>query len=258
MRGTIVEKVSGSHVTILLVDGQTRRVEMADVSYAGPVGEMPARDTPKRDPPPPPPKSAPRLPVHEPSSGVRFWSNDDRTRGVFARSGTVGILDASGSRKGTAEIWSRLCATPCSVSLPSGRYELAIEGEDGKLADLGAVPIRSEGKYLVSYVDRSLYRGLGWVLIPTAVVTGLAMVSGGTGKECVDRDLLGTCTREEPTKSALVPIGWTVLVGGTLAGIVLVTRKDYATIEEVRQSRFGVRETTIRVGAGGLSASGTF
>jgi hypothetical protein len=41
LRGTIIEKVAGQYVSIQLVDGQTRRVPMSEVRYAGIANQAP-------------------------------------------------------------------------------------------------------------------------------------------------------------------------------------------------------------------------
>jgi hypothetical protein len=42
MRGTIIERVPNGSVEIMLPNGQSRKIDMKDVEYAGPVSETPA------------------------------------------------------------------------------------------------------------------------------------------------------------------------------------------------------------------------
>jgi hypothetical protein len=86
LRGTIVEKVPNDHVEILLPNGQSRTVPMADVDYAGPT----AGDTGAAPQAPAPPPPAP-LPAQQ--------SDDEETPRA-----TSGSLPATTIGAGTARL----------------------------------------------------------------------------------------------------------------------------------------------------------
>ena len=134
-RGTIAEMVPGQHVVILLVTGDSRRFEMADVAYAGPANRDPAgqasEEANSRQAPAqradsegsPSAQSQPVATVHAEPVRLQFVANvPEVTFHLFTGSATAMAAGARIEARG----YNALCTAPCEASLPHGTHTLAL------------------------------------------------------------------------------------------------------------------------------------
>jgi hypothetical protein len=155
-RGTIAELVNGGSLTIVLVTGETRKLDAADVSYAGPADREPrvATATPEPTPTPPAAESSPELPR------VRFSSPIQGT-GFFQR--------ADGR-------YTRICVAPCVKNMPAGTYDIGVKRPlDEEVVGIGDVLVEQPVSISAVVHDRHGVRKAGaLVLTVSAMVLGFS------------------------------------------------------------------------------------
>ncbi len=202
MRGTISEHVPGSHVTIVLPTGEVRRVEAAEVQWAGPAAEAPpdgmsvvaeppsyGGDTATTSPPlvpgvyPAPLGMAPGMPVAAPPGTpvatsavpVHFESDRESVR-VDLRVGTTQQLVVGGNRYGVYSsiverpVFQQLCMAPCTQEITTGRFQIGVALGDNARAYLIPQPIdlRSPTRVQIHWGDRYAIRVIAsivWALV---------------------------------------------------------------------------------------------
>lgn len=155
-RGTIAELVKGGSLTIVLITGETRKLDTADVSYAGPADREPRVSAETPEPPPKPPAAATLPPLPR----VKFSSPVVGT-GFFQR--------ISGS-------YQRICVAPCVKDLPAGTYDIGIKRPlDEYVLGMRAVLIDQPVSVSAVVHDRSgVRRAGGVVLTASALVLGFS------------------------------------------------------------------------------------
>jgi hypothetical protein len=139
LRGRISEWVPGVSVKLLLVDGTTRTLAMAEVAHAGPanVGSGPAEPVAAGDAPAPAaPPTAPAPPsTTAPPTRLRVTFRANVRELTFyeqSSSGATPVLVMSPNYTGFGVGFPlntrqhRLCEAPCELELPPGRYELSV------------------------------------------------------------------------------------------------------------------------------------
>ena len=144
VRGTIGELSTSSHVTIVMLTGEVRRIPISEVLYAGPIANMPPEI---RQPAPgaaAPFGASPALaPGYGPLSngaGIRpvplrlTAEQPDVTYHVRGRIGPYGSDFARG--------YTRLCTAPCELSLPAGPYAFALSSGEHKPIDTSSLTLQ--------------------------------------------------------------------------------------------------------------------
>jgi hypothetical protein len=171
LRGVIVEDDPDSHVTIMLPDGTLRRVERAEIVYAG-VVEAPA---------PTPPTPAPPI--------SSFESDDEDLR----------LFEVN--RDGPP---SELCALPCSLPVPPGSRRFAIaRGESQPVTVRERFDVTGAAHFRVDWIDHSALRISGGIILAVGGLLGLsiAIVGLATKSPCAFADCLSMIS-ETPSCSA--------------------------------------------------------
>ncbi len=218
LRGTIAETVAGEYVVMVLLTGETRRIDYSTVRYAGPVADRPAMESAKSssDTVPSSPSTGARLRLLSGDSGqsLTFYKKTGEAVGVAHGVGGSAYMQATSFRK--------LCVAPCEITVPVGREVLALSigtnppvAVEDRLFDLkGDMTLR--GHYQDDWVVRKVGFGL--------IVVG-SLLSGG---------LLWDATSNAGNGTAGVRnIGWGFAIGSILGGLWLGGDSDNADIEVV-------------------------
>lgn len=169
VRGTIIEKVPGSHVDITLTTGENRRFDMRRVQYAGPAGSGSGAAAG--------PGGA-GAQVHGPQVRVRLHGNEagltfqKRTGTSYAIAyGYGGAAVAMGAR------FDELCTAPCEVSLPAGAHTLALSRPGEVAVAAPPVTVSRDATLYGTYHDNSGVRAIGWVLLIGGLVGGTVLTT---------------------------------------------------------------------------------
>jgi hypothetical protein len=221
LRGTIAELVKGSPVTIVLITGETRKVEAEAIAYAGPVAGEPAVHEAEQWPPPinaaPPPEPAPSAavapptpaPASAPPSGqaielapVRFVSN---------RRGTELFVGRVGSRA------QKICTAPCTHDFQPDIYRIAVRFPDQDRARaLREVTLDRPTTVSIDYRSREGLRDVG------VLVAGVSLALSGLS-------FFYIAAVEDPQR----PVANTGLfsgLGGIITGLILFSVDDHVAL----------------------------
>jgi hypothetical protein len=218
VRGTIVELEPGVHVTVLLPNGELRRIPAAEV--------LEPSDDASRGPSAPPPdagvradrESAPEERVGARAGDPPLREGAARVRLRAERSEGLTFYGALGD-----EPLRALCETPCSPTLPVGNYRLA-------LARPGSPQVAVPGRYGLEdgdvlegrYHARGGTRAAGWVVLGVSLAAGLGVALAPLFADARTRDGLWL--------PAIV--GGVVLGGlGALVGALLTGAEDEARVD---------------------------
>jgi hypothetical protein len=192
-RGTIPELVPGGPVTIVLMTGESRTLEAAEVAYAGPASQEPATA------PAPPTKtdndsddesddnSADDEPERVPR--VRFMSSVEHVQFFYH------VKDG----------YRRLCEAPCSRELPVGIYRFAARHQAGEPLTVASEAM-VDGPTSV-FAEKDLHRGRR--------TTGGVLATVGGIVACVSVSYLLLTKEESGSELMILPA-----VGGTVAFLV--------------------------------------
>lgn len=186
-RGTIAELVQGGTVTIVLITGETRKLEAKEIAYAGPANQEPAPSSA------PTAKEAEADPSEEASSDdesetsqtpkVRFRANIDKAQFLYRVPGG----------------YKPICVAPCLHEFSEGVYRFAVRrGPQDELR--GARDVMVDGPTVVSAEVRSrdtLRRVGGGVATLGAIIIGSFVTYG--------------IVADDPNKG--------LAIGGALAGV---------------------------------------
>jgi hypothetical protein len=188
LRGTIVESLPQQYVVIALPTGETRRIEWANVRYAGPAASAPeaASSAPLSARPPPEPSGV-QVRFRSLREGVGFHRVTGTATGTGVGASSRGALLISVR----AHSFERLCTAPCELTLEPGEYELALSLPTGSEVVASLVDVRRDGTVTGEYIDRSGLRTAGWATIVLGAVGGLGVMFTplaliATGDENVD------------------------------------------------------------------------
>jgi hypothetical protein len=225
LRGTISELVPNEYVIIDTTSGKQRRIDMAEVKYAGPAKDAPSAEAPaKSDAPSPPPAPAPAPTPQAPeeSSEVDVQFNGDPGVRFHIRTGQAVLMNT----RLAADSFSEVCTVPCSTKLQRQSYTFGLSDGDGR-------PVLAENAV---QVDRPLalngkfqsYAGLrvaGWIVVIGGALAGTALIMSSSN----DCDALDdTC---EPIDSGMLWGGVAVGLGGAVIGVVMAMKKDESDVQ---------------------------
>ncbi len=231
LRGTISEMDPQGNVVIELSSGEKRSIAMSEVQYAGPAAAAaapaaPAAPAPAASAPYSPPPAGPQGP-HQGSYGgtqplVTVHGVEARLQlrgdGVtFHRNAGSGTGTGYANGRAVAvqtTVYSSMCTAPCEVSMPRGKYTLALSS-DGVPVEAEPVSIDGDGTLQGKYSSKAGLRVAGWVVVVGGMAGGFAIAFTG-GDEDLDttRLLLGTG----------------VAVTAVLVGLILANTPDDAEI----------------------------
>lgn len=250
LRGTIEELDPKGKVTLILPSGERRTLDMTDVEYAGPAARAPG------GPPEPPPaaRAAPvgGITVSTQAADVVLKADDpDITYHVRSTEGVVTTSHGSGVVLG----YSRLCTAPCSAQLPVGSYTLGLSRGDRGVVEADPVTIRGPSTLEATYRSRQGTRTGGWfVVLGGGVIGALLIATSSTSRSaCVS----GFCTEVSEIDTTKLLLGFTTIAAATAIGVVMITRRDIATIS-VSPGIAGVAREGRVAGLEGLTLRATF
>jgi hypothetical protein len=239
-RGTISELVTNDHVDIVLASGQTRRIPMKDVQYAGPANAAtPAAAPPAPPPPPPPPPGAggamPLVTVNGPRAELRLESPDPNTTFHIK----TGQADVEGggmtwggrafSYSAQANAYTIICTAPCTAGLPVGTHELGLS-QGGRIAQSDEpTTITGPGTLQGTYVSKAGTRVVGWIVVLGSVVGGTLLMLDSIKRTNVC-DATGFCYEDSTIDGTEFGVGVGVALVGGIVGAVLAAQKDKAEI----------------------------
>ncbi|MGC4066714.1 MAG: hypothetical protein QM784_19175 [Polyangiaceae bacterium] len=262
MRGTIIERVPNGSVEIMLPNGQSRKIDMKDVEYAGPVSETPAAKAQAEA------KAAGEGDANakEGGEGAKEGAKDDDDAGripvrlttttpkttILVEAASASYLSAAGTRVGFSA-YAPVCEAPCDRAVIPGTYKLALARDEEELLQastpvtIADKPVEVEGKI----TSRAGIRTLGWVVGLGGAVAGTYLfidsLEGTTKKECSIPGDSNSCTESTEMNLTEMLIGTGLFVVGVSVGGALVATKDKAT--------FTVRPLSLPANGGGARAS---
>ncbi len=165
-RGTIIEVVPDDHVLLLLPDGETRRFDMAEVVYSGPIAAQgTASPTPAAGPTSEPTGPAPA------STPVAGAAADDTVRLTLeaSRSG-ISFYAAARVPNGSGHLsFQRLCEAPCQFNIAPGSYRMALSiAGESPVPTPRALHLTRDFTLEGTYHSRRGIRIGGWILFGLA------------------------------------------------------------------------------------------
>jgi hypothetical protein len=196
-RGTIAELIKDGPVTIVLLTGETRKLEAADIAFAGPAGAepAPASAAPAAAPAPPPsvePPTTARSPDAHAPVRVRFTANR---------------ADADVFTGVAATKFKKVCRAPCAHDFAPALYTLGVRfgaGEDGegKVKPMGPIMFDQPTTVAFEYRSRRGLRGAGSLVL----TLGAIMLGGALSYVALSKDPDAT-------------VGWALVPTGAAAAI---------------------------------------
>lgn len=222
IRGTIVEHDPSSHIDIIVVGGERRRIEAARVAWAGPAAEMPS------------PPAAGAVATAAPTLGtvpVHFEADREDVR-VYALAGHDRELQISGTPSGwitsrvvSHRIWDPLCSAPCTMQMVPNVYVLGVGSGDS--TDIHRMsPVLDAARPLhvaIRWQDRSTFRIIGALV--WSIVGGLGTIGAVTGLA----GCIGGCWdgAQELAITSAIAVG-----ASTITGLVMVFLGDSIELEQ--------------------------
>lgn len=262
-RGTIIEMVSNDYVVIVTLTGESKRLALSDVSYAGPATKDPlvlgaptdaepdeeagqvedAEDEEGGD------DDGPRITVRLRKSRLKLESNPMGYSFLSREWQALSSLEGSVTRVET-QGFVELCSTPCELRLSPGKHRFALSKPDGRPVVAPSVTIPPGASRLVgTYHDNSGARAIGIALTVLAPLAGTVMVAASGGDEHgPDEGLL---------YGGLVTAGVGVGLG---VGLILVRDTAEIKVERSASSSHQQRDQTTKSAerAPGVTWSGVF
>src|SRR6266508_3122062 len=234
LRGTIIELVPKQHVRIMLPDGETRRVPMDRVSYAGPAAGRPSQAPASA----PPPANRPLVSVRSPEAQLHLTAAEPNVT-FYLRTGQAPFraVGYSFGRHGgptvvggISVLYEPICTAPCDATMASGTYRLALSKDAGVpiAADEAVVLKAGTNELRGTYTSYQGTRTAGWIVLLGSVVAGTAVILTKLGAETQQRCIY-TC-REETTTYTHWAIGGGIMLVGGIVGAVLALKSDEAEI----------------------------
>lgn len=158
VRGTLVERVPGSHLVIQTATGDLRRIEEADVVTARPI------------PGGPPPAAA--------SPGVRLRLSSDQRLGFHLVTGSASATawGPGGVARARGYDFRPLCRAPCETTLPPGNHQLALARGDDTPIPAPSLDITGPATLHGEYTDNTAIRVAGWTTLVVGVAAGLSLM----------------------------------------------------------------------------------
>jgi len=234
VRGTINELIPGEFVEIRLSSGETRRIPMAQVRYAGAKEDEP-RTRPRSESrlphrPAPRPEGDPKVKVELlAEDDVRFHVLYGQSVGEFSGTSVFGSTGVRVSGTVQSDSYRELCAAPCKTTIEPGWHTFALSVPPGKPIKVEDPLEVHDGSVLAGqYVSYSALRTAGWITIVTSGIVGAAVMLT-SGNDCdVDARDCG------PIDLTQVLGGAGIAGAGALVGILMIGKRDEATIESAR------------------------
>jgi hypothetical protein len=247
LRGTISEYVPGSHVTIVTVTGDTKRINASEVTFAGPAEKAPGAGRGgggghghggHRGPS--------GMTVNAPEAPVQLRSEQDGVTFLVRTGESTGSAVTTGfgmgfGYRGSAMMpstaftsvhgrsYGRVCTAPCEATVPAGSYSMALTKGNGSPIEVEDM-VRVDGPSTLqgTYTSYSALRTAGSVLGIVSVVGGIILAV--TSFDRVEKCQENICEEDiEIDKTRLIASG-VVLLGGGIAGSIMANKSDEASI----------------------------
>lgn len=243
LRGTIAELVPGGTVTIVTMTGETKKIPMAEVQYAGPAAGMPGAAPPAT----PAPASGPRpliqvngrdapLYLRSSQSEVTFYMRTSTSEGSSVSTGAMVGSRGFGAVGGGTSVFSgrtyaRICTAPCEATVPAGQYTLALsKGTGNPVEDEQLVRVDGPATLAGKYTSYAGLRAAGFVITLASVVTGFYLIFTSFGKEECDA-ATNVCDRKVDQSRLFTGLG--VTIGGAIIGGIMGSKGDDAEIRVI-------------------------
>ncbi|HEU4412679.1 MAG TPA: hypothetical protein VFS43_45970 [Polyangiaceae bacterium] len=243
VRGTISEYVPGSHVTIVTVAGDTKRIGAGELTYAGPAANAPGapRGGGGQRGPAGMTVNAPEAPVQirADEGDVTFHVRTGESTGSAVTTG-FGMGYGFGYGRGAmmpstaftsvhGRSYGRICTAPCEASVPAGTYPMALSKGNGSPIE-AEEPVQVTGPSTLqgTYTSYAALRTTGTVISIASVLGGAFLVF--TSFDRVEKCEAGVCQQEIDVDSTKLVVGGVVLIGGAIAGGIMASKSDEATI----------------------------
>jgi hypothetical protein len=248
LRGTISELVPNDYVVIALAGGESRRLAMTEVRFAGRAEDAPRDSKPPPEQPAPAQEVRPAVVLHAQEARLRFESDDpDVTFHRQTGSAQAVAIGRGGIARAESVAYDEICTAPCEATMAAGSYSFALSRgtgaavpvEDRVVASPGATTLRG------TYTSYTGVRVAGWITLVGGAIGGTALVAtsfSGDG---------------EGRKGQMIA-GFVVMGVGMTVGWVLTLKSDEAAIDVagsgpgVAPARTGSKRTP------GLSVAGVF
>lgn len=162
-RGTLAEHVPGSHATLLLITGEVRRFEEADIAYAGSLASEPGPTQDDVEERPAEPEAPAEPDVGPGELRLRIRSTPGRCE--------VSLIDSE------REVDTRpSCTAPCTLGVLPGRYRFRARDVGGDSSVFLDYDLRLDAPLdlEVRYMDRSGGRIAGTILLVLGLVGATA------------------------------------------------------------------------------------
>jgi len=241
LRGTIAELVPGGTVTIVTMTGETKKLPMTEVQYAGPAAGMPGAA------PPPTPASGPRpliqvngrdapLYLRSSQSDVTFYMRTSTSEGSSVSTGAMVGSRGFGAVGGGTSVFSgrtyaRICTAPCEATVPAGQYTLALsKGTGNPVEDEQLVRVDGPATLAGKYTSYAGLRAAGFVISLASIVTGFYLVYTSFGKEECDAST-NICDRKVDQSRLITGFG--IAIGGAIIGGIMGSKGDDAEIRVI-------------------------
>ena len=238
IRGTISELTVGGDVVVLTLTGETRRVAMSDVEYAGPASGAAAEGAhPSAERAPkgaPPVMGAPAATDGAQAGGqvpVKVVASEKDVT-VHVRSGSSRglIYGPYGAARLDIEDYQPLCVAPCRASLPRGTQTLAASLPDHRIIKAeAAVNVDGPATLEATYTSRRDTRTTAFIFAAGGYAVALAapIVILSTKEQCdIHASNFDACIKDDSAMTnAFVAAGIGAAIG-TVALVVALLSKD--------------------------------
>jgi hypothetical protein len=152
--------------------------------------------------------------------------------------------------RGAAGEFRPLCVAPCTARLPPGAHALALSHDDGSPRDADTVVAGGYTTMTGAYESRGLLRAGGLALGLTSLLLGAYLLATSVQPIACPHNV--NCADAGPDPAHILP-AFGLLVAGVPIGIVLLTKRDRATISVAPGA-----STTAQPTWQGLSVRATF
>jgi hypothetical protein len=240
LRGTISEYVPGSHVLMVTVTGETKRIKAAEVSYAGPSSGAPnAAPNGGRNRPSLVTVNAAEAPVKLRSEQpeVTFYLRTGESMGSAVTTGFgmgygyrgASMMPSTAFTSVRGRSYGRVCTAPCEATVAAGSYSMALSKGNGSPIEAEEL-VRVDGPSTLqgTYTSYAGLRVAGFAVGLASIIAGgyLVISSFGTKDVCEGN----FCQSEVDVDTTRLVLGSVVLVGGSIAGSVMAGKSDETSI----------------------------
>lgn len=216
VRGTIVENIPGSHVTIQLITGEVRRFPMAEVLRVG-RGEERSGD----------PVTAAVVVVPrptEPTVRLRVVATAPETA-LHRLTGmtTMSVFTGRGFGAAFVDQFEMVCVAPCERDIPAGSYTFGVSQGNGmaRRADHSIFHLDQDTTLELDYENRDVHRALGWVVLALASAGYLVGIT------------VPLVTEGTRYVGEILAIGSIAYVVASIPAFVLLALNDHADIRQI-------------------------